>query len=424
MGTTIEWYDFFIFTTATGLILGKLFFPEFSSSAGVLASFATLWVGYVGRPLGGLLFGHIGDRIGRKRALVATLLIMGTCTTAIGLLPTYTQIGVAAPLLLALLRVLQGVALGGEWGGAVLIASESAPKNRRVSFGNFAQQGTPTGAMLSTLVFIPVAALPDAAFATWGWRVPFLLSAVLVVIGLVVRLRVDDPPEFEEVRRKKQLAKVPIAEVFRVSPGIVFLGIGACAVGIGMSGMKNPFLLSWTTTELGMERSTMLNVLLVTTIVQFITQPIAAHLARRFGALKIIVGSLIATLVVLVPTFMLVGSTITVAVGVGMGLFIMTQSGYYAILAGFMCGAFPVRVRYTGISMAYQLAGTVFGTIPVVAQLVLTTSGTVWASVGFYAGIVVLCLWCVLAVARRHTDRDTPAHGRVHDTSAVHAPAN
>ncbi|MGH3589215.1 MAG: MFS transporter, partial [Pseudonocardia sp.] len=227
VGTTIEWYDFFVFTTATGLIFGKIFFPELAAGAGALASFATLWVGYIGRPLGGVLFGHVGDRLGRKKALFTTLLIMGLSTVAIGFLPTYEQVGMAAPVLLALLRVLQGVALGGEWGGAVLIASESAPKDRKISFGNFAQQGTPTGAMLSTAVFIPLTALPEESFASWGWRVPFLLSAILVIVGLVIRLRIADPPEFEEARKAKRLAKVPVVEVFRGYTGLIALAVGA-----------------------------------------------------------------------------------------------------------------------------------------------------------------------------------------------------
>lgn len=401
VGTTIEWYDFFIFTTASGLIFGKLFFPELNPAAGALASFATLWVGYVGRPLGGLLFGHVGDRVGRKTALIITLLLMGAGTTAIGLLPTFHQIGIAAPVLLAALRLGQGIALGGEWGGAVLIASESAPKGRRISFGNFAQQGTPAGAMLSTLAFIPVAALPASSFESWGWRLPFLFSALLVLVGLVVRLKIEDPPEFERARERKELTKVPAVEVFRISAGTVFLGIGACAVGIGMSGMKNPFILSWATMDLGIARSTMLNILLVTTVVQFVTQPLAAHYARRFGAPRVMVGSLVATVLVLVPCFALLGTAVPVLAGVGLCILMMTQSGYYAILAGFMAEAFPVRVRYTGISLAYQLAGTVFGAIPIVAQLLLTLTEAVWASVAFYGAIVLISTVSVIAISRR-----------------------
>jgi len=276
-----------------------------------------------------------------------------------------------------------------------------------VSFGNFAQQGTPAGAMLSTLAFIPVAALPASSFESWGWRLPFLFSAILVVVGLVVRLKIEDPPEFERARERKELAKVPAAEVFRISAGTVFLGIGACAVGIGMSGMKNPFVLSWATVDLGIARSTMLNILLVTTVVQFVTQPVAAHYARRFGALQVMVGSLVATMLVLVPCFALMGTALPILAGLGLGVLMMTQSGYYAILAGFMAEVFPVRVRYTGISLSYQLAGTVFGAIPIVAQLLLTLTAAVWASVAFYGVIVLISIASVIAIVRR--ERKAPS---------------
>lgn len=411
IGTTIEWYDFFVFTTASGLIFGKIFFPAVSPGTGVLASFAALWVGYIGRPLGGILFGHVGDRLGRKNALITTLLGMGVCTVAIGLLPTYQQVGIMAPVLLALLRILQGVALGGEWGGAVLIASESAPKDRKISFGNFAQQGTPTGALLSTVVFIPVATLPAASFASWGWRIPFLLSAVLVVVGVFVRMTVTDPPEFEEARRKKQLAKVPVVETFRGSTGLVILGVGACAVGVGMSGMKNPFALSWLTSVKHMHSATVLNILTVAAIVQFVVQPIAAHWARRYGTGKIIVGSLIATVVTLPLVFWLMSTGQALPAAIGMCVFMATQSGYYAILAGFISatGLFPARVRYTGISLSYQVAGSVFGAIPLVAQLLLAKAGGIWAAVAFYGLIILLSIACVLAIMARQRRTTEPA---------------
>lgn len=409
VGTTIEWYDFFVFTTAAGLVFGKVFFPELSPGVGALASFATLWVGYFGRPLGGLLFGHIGDRLGRKKALIATLVMMGCCTTAIGVLPTAQQIGAVAPVILALLRIVQGIALGGEWGGAVLIASESAPKERSVSFGNFAQQGTPAGSILSTLAFILVATLPAPSFVSWGWRLPFLFSAVLVAVGLFVRLRVEDPPEFAEARRKNQLAKVPALDLIRGSTGILVLGVGVCAVGVGMSGMKNPFLLSWTTGQLHVGRSTMLNILLWVTVVQFVAQPVAAWLSTRIGVRKVMVGSLLATLVLLGPIFLSIGTGVPGLVALGFIVFMMVQSGYYAVLAGFLStSAFPVRVRYTGISLSYQLAGSIFGAIPVCAQLLLNATGSVWLPVVFYAAIVALTLGCVVALARPGARTEEP----------------
>ncbi|MFI9781636.1 MFS transporter [Streptomyces sp. NPDC051956] len=419
IGTTIEWYDFFVFTTASGLVFGKIFFPELASGAGALASFATLWVGYIARPLGGVVFGHIGDRFGRRKALIITLLGMGCSTVAIGLLPTYQQAGLLAPAVLALLRIVQGVALGGEWGGAVLIASESAPKEHRVSFGNFAQQGAPAGSMLSTLVFIPVAAMPSHSFETWGWRLPFLFSALLVVVGLVIRIKLDEPPEFEEVRRTRQVAKVPVVEVFRGSTGLLVLAVGVCAVGVGMSGMKNPFALSWLTGGLGIPRTTVLNILLLTTAVQFLVQPVAAHWAWKYGALRIMTGSLVATAVTMPVAFAMMDTGSVPLVAVGFCVFMATQSGYYAVLAGFLSdGLFPARIRYTGISLSYQLSATVFGGIPFVAQLLLDRSGGIWASVAFYLSIVLLATGCAPAIARRQRHR-APSGTPVTSTTAT-----
>ncbi|WP_413797111.1 MFS transporter [Streptomyces iranensis] len=401
VGTAIEWYDFFVFTTASGLVFGKIFFPKLDSGAGALAAFATLWVGYIGRPLGGVVFGHIGDRFGRKKALITTLLGMGCSTVAVGLLPTYQQVGFMAPALLALLRIVQGVALGGEWGGAVLIASESAPKNRRISFGNFAQQGTPAGSILATLVFIPVAAMPASSFESWGWRVPFLLSAILVIVGLVIRMKLEEPPDFEEVRRTNQVAKVPVVDVLRGSAGLLVLAVGACAVGVGMSGMKNPFALAWLTSGVGIGRTTVLDILLMATVVQFLVQPLAAHWARRFGTQRIMLGSLLLTVVTMPVVFAMMDTGTVPLVAVGFCLFMGTQSGYYAVLAGFVSDLFPARVRYTGISLAYQLAASVFGAIPVIAQLMLNKAGGIWAAVAFYSLIVLLATGCLLAIARR-----------------------
>ncbi|WP_240690582.1 MULTISPECIES: MFS transporter [unclassified Amycolatopsis] len=212
-GTAIEWYDFYLYGTASALVFGKLFFPELNPATGVLAAFGTFWVGFLARPLGGIVFGHLGDRVGRKNTLVVTLLLMGFATFAVGLLPTYAKIGIAAPLLLVALRAVQGVAVGGEWGGAVVLAAENAPAGRGSYFAMFAQQGSPAGSILSTVVFLAVSALPDEQFLTWGWRVPFLLSGVLVALGLLIRLKVEEPAEFVRAKAKAAVAKVPLVEV-------------------------------------------------------------------------------------------------------------------------------------------------------------------------------------------------------------------
>nr|WP_196250520.1 MFS transporter [Rhodococcus fascians] len=232
IGTAIEWYDFFIFGSAAALVFGKVFFPGIAPGAALLASFATLWVGFLARPLGGMIFGHYGDKLGRRNVLVITLVMMGVATTCIGLLPTYEQIGILAPILLVVLRAVQGVAVGGEWGGAVLMATENAPTKRKALAGAWVQQGNPTGSILATVAFLIVGTLLDEQFFSWGWRIPFLVSIVLVICGLVIRLKVEESHEFVEAKKSQDVVARPVLEVFRRAPLILFLGIIASIMGI------------------------------------------------------------------------------------------------------------------------------------------------------------------------------------------------
>ncbi|WP_320777416.1 MFS transporter [Streptomyces sp. CRN 30] len=409
IGTAVEWYDFYIYGTATALVFGKLFFPTADSAAGTLAAFATFWVGFLARPLGGLVFGHIGDRVGRKNVLVATLVLMGTATTLIGLLPTYATIGVTAPILLVLLRAVQGIAVGGEWGGAVLMATENTERGRRGLAGMWVQQGSPAGSILASLVFIAVGHLPDDAFMSWGWRVPFLLSALLVVIGLVIRLRVTESTEFEKARRREDTAapRIPVVELFRTSRVLVLLGVGASAMGISAAYFTNTFVLSWATTDLGVHRQTMLDILLVLAVAQFLWQPLAALLAQRVGTVRLMAGALVANIAVAVPMFLLIATRDSTLIGVGLALGVVTGSTYYALLAGFLAQAFPVKVRYTGVSLAYQLCSTVIGgSTPLVAQWLLDLGGGHWPVVGYYVTLLLLTTVCVLALARQRARRE------------------
>ncbi|MER7011988.1 MFS transporter [Saccharopolyspora sp. NPDC000359] len=400
VGTTIEWYDFYIYGTASALVFGKLFFPDASPAAGVLASFATFWVGFLARPLGGIVFGHFGDRLGRKGTLITTLLMMGVATFLIGVLPTHAQIGVAAPFLLALLRAVQGIAVGGEWGGAVLMAAESAPKGRASFFAMLVQQGSPAGAVLATLVFLAAGSLDDAAFAAWGWRVPFLLSGLLVVVGLVIRMKVEESGEFERVKDSGDVVRLPIAEVLRTAWRSVLLGIGASIMGISAAYFTNTFVLSWTTNELGMDRQTMLYVLLGTSVVQFAWQPLAALISERVGETRFMVCSLLVQVAVAVPMFLLISTAQPGLVFLGIAMAVIAGSGYYAVLAGFLARAFSSRVRYTGISLSYQLCSTLIGgTTPLVAQFLLTSGGSIWPVVGFYAVLLLVTTGCVVALA-------------------------
>ncbi len=231
IGTTIEWYDFYIYGLAAALVFGKVFFPaDMDPGLATLLSFVTLWSGFIARPLGGIIFGHLGDRIGRKTTLVITLIMMGIATTCIGLLPVYTQIGIWAPISLVALRIVQGIAVGGEWGGAILIASESAPKGKGILYAAFAQQGSPTGNLLATLAFFALSALPASDFILWGWRAPFLLSAVLVIVGMVIRLKLEESEDMKRVLAQKRTVKLPLAEVLGKHWKIVLLGAGVLPI--------------------------------------------------------------------------------------------------------------------------------------------------------------------------------------------------
>ena len=402
IGTTIEWYDFYIYSTASALVLGSLFFPGGSSGTGVLASFATLWVGFLARPIGGILFGHLGDRIGRKKTLVTTLLLMGGATTLIGLLPTYESIGLSSTILLVVLRMLQGIAVGGEWGGAVLIASENAPRGRGLSFGAFAQQGSPAGSILATLSFALLTQLPDGAFESWGWRLPFLLSAVLSLVGLAIRLSVQESPEFVRMRERKETARVPLGEVLRSHRGTLVLGVLASSIGIAATYFITTFILSWATGDLGMDRTTMLNVLLVYSVVMFVVQPLGVLLAERFGT-----GRTVATLLslnfFLVPVmYALVSTKSAIAAGFGISLLGVTGAMNYAILAGLLAQAFPARVRYTGLSLSYQLCSALIGgTAPMIGAWLFDMSGSIASVAAYQMLLVVVSLVASLAVLAR-----------------------
>lgn len=271
IGTMIEWYDFYIYATAAALVFGALFFPSDDSLFSTMAAFGTFAVGFFARPLGGIIFGHVGDRIGRKKSLVITLLMMGIVTVCIGLLPTYAQIGAAAPVLLILLRIVQGIAVGGEWGGAVLMAGEHAPKGRRNFFASFAQLGSPAGLILSLLAFGAVTRLPEEALMSWGWRVPFLASALLLLVGLAIRLGVNESPEFMASREQAEKARckeqAPALEVLRTAWRPLLLCIGANTLGIAGVYFTNTFMISYTTQQLHLERSLILECLFFVAII-------------------------------------------------------------------------------------------------------------------------------------------------------------
>ncbi|MCS3844602.1 MFS family permease [Microbacterium sp. AK031] len=304
VGTAIEWYDFYIFGTAAALVFGRVFYPDVAPGAALLASFTTFWVGFLMRPVGGLVFGHFGDKLGRKNVLVITLVLMGVATTLIGLLPTFAQIGMLAPILLVVLRGLQGFAVGGEWGGAVLLSTENARPEKKGLAGAWVQQGSPAGSILATLMFLLVGLLPDEQFISWGWRIPFLVSAILVAVGLVIRLKVEESPDFVAAKQKQEVVSAPVLVALRTAPIFIGLGVLASVMGISNAYFSNTFLLSWTTGSLGLDRQLMLNILLGMAVLQFIWQPIAAKIAERFGIARVMLTGLVFSVLLTVPYFL------------------------------------------------------------------------------------------------------------------------
>ncbi len=366
VGTMIEWYDFYIYATAAALVFGKLFFPSADGFYGTLASLGTFAVGFFARPLGGALFGHIGDRIGRKKSLVITMLMMGVVTILIGLLPTYERIGIWAPVLLVLLRVVQGIAVGGEWGGAVLMAGEHSPdRNKRAFFASFAQLGSPAGLILSTVMFKIMTGMGDDVFLSWGWRVPFLFSAALLVVGFIIRLSVNESPDFlaeQEAKAKQARAeRTPLLEVLTSAPGLLVLAVGANVLGIAGFYFTNTFMIAYTTQYLHFSRAVILDCLLLVSIMQFFITPLSAWIGYRIGNVRFLVITSFISLFTPYVMFTLVDKGTLTAITLGVGVAVLFMSAFYAVIAGYVSDCFPTRVRYTGISMAYQLSGAIFG---------------------------------------------------------------
>lgn len=411
VGTMIEWYDFYIYATAAALVFGKLFFPSASGFYGTLAAFGTFAVGFFARPLGGAIFGHIGDKIGRKKSLVITLVMMGTVTVLIGLLPTHDSIGVWAPVLLILLRIVQGIAVGGEWGGAVLMAGEHSPdKSKRTFFASFAQLGSPAGLILSMLMFKLVTGLDDEAFLNWGWRVPFLFSAVLLVVGFVIRLSVNESPDFvaeqaAQATRAKSASlqpskpqQAPLAQVLRGAPGLLAMAVGANVLGIAGFYFTNTFMIAYTTQYVGLNRAVILDCLLLVSIMQFFITPLSAYIASRVGNLRFLGVMAFVSIFTPYAMFNLVDQGSLTSITLGVGVAVLFMGAYYAVIAGYVSDSFPTSIRYTGISMAYQLSGAIFGGLTPLLGTVLAENfkGQWWPLALLFSAISLLSLVSVL----------------------------
>jgi MFS family permease len=396
IGTTIEWYDFYIFATGASLLFGQIFFPpgnRFLATLGALGAFA---VGFFARPLGALVFGSLGDRIGRRNVLVMTLLLMGTSTVLIGLLPTYRQAGVLAPILLVLLRVAQGIAVGGEWGGAVLIASEHSPAGRKTLFAALPQMGSPAGMILSILVFRAITALPQDALMQWGWRLPFLASAALMIVGLLIRHGVNETPEFEEARKTAPRSNAAL-RVIRQMPGRLLLAAGANTLGISAVYFGVVFMLTYTTQYLHLPRTMILDCVFVATVTQFCVSPIGAWLADRVGTGRVLLVTSLSTVVTAYVLYALVNVGTMQAILIGMCVNVVFGATFYAAISGFCASLFPTDVRYSAVSIAYQGCGAIAGGLtPLLGTVLAEWFPGNWVPLATaYAGAALISAVCV-----------------------------
>lgn len=419
IGTTIEWYDFLLYGTAAALVFNQLFFPSFDPLVGSLLAFATFGVGFFARPLGGIVFGHFGDKIGRKSMLVLTMLIMGVATFLVGLLPTYEAIGIWAPVLLVALRFLQGFAVGGEWGGAVLMTIEHSRPDRRGFNGSWPQMGAPTGLMLSTVVFALFAMLPEDQFLSWGWRIPFLLSIVLIGVGLFIRLRIMETPAFAKVKETRTEAPAPIIQVFRDHPKNVLLAAGSGLAAHGMLYLLTVFVLSYATTELGLPRNVVLTGVVIATAISLVTIPAYGALSDRIGRRPVYMGGALALLLFAFPFYWLVdtGSVVLLWLAFVLGVSVF-HSAIFGPQAAFFSELFGTSTRYTGASLGYQLSSVLGGGLaPFIATALLAASGGLTLVALYSAGLALISLVSVyLATETYKTDileeRQTTGEGR------------
>ena len=427
--STLEWYDFFIYGTAAALVFNKVFFPEVSPIVGTIAAFATFGVGFLFRPLGGIIFGHYGDRLGRKAMLVVAMLVMGVATFLIGLIPSYAQIGIAAPVILLMLRAVQGIAVGGQYGGAMLIVTENAPPHRRGFFGSFAQVGPSLAVILSNLVFlVVVASMSTEALQSWGWRIPFLLSAIVVALGLYIQITIEDSDEFKQLQARAAEQKSadvpvrprsPIVTALREHPREVLQAAGMILVVQVYYYIVTVFLVSFATAE-GVSKSTALWVVLISSAVTVASIPMFALVSDKVGRKRVLLIAAVATTASAFPFVLLLGTGSIVLMLFAALLPGITLGALYGPMAAFYYEMFPAEVRYSGASLGYQLGAVLGGGFaPLIATSLFAWTGTV-LSVGAYVTVAgVLSIWAIASSRETYRPATTSRSEETVDVSSI-----
>ncbi len=401
IGSAIEFYDFILYATAASLVFNKVFFVNQSPAVALFASFATLAVGYLARPLGGIIFGHYGDKLGRKGVLITSMVMMGVASTIIGLLPPTAQVGVIAPIALITLRVIQGLAVGGEWGGAMLMALEHAPKERRGFAASFANMGGPAGAVLATLAVSAVSTLPTEQFLAWGWRIPFIASLGLVAIGLVIRLKVTESPLFLALEGKAAEKKIPLLQVLTKYPKSVLMGTLVGMSSYTVQGIMTVWAISYVVEEAGMDRTAVLNIKAVGATLTIVAVWFAARYSDKLGRRPVMMFGIIAGAVLALPIMWMLqlGELWLFAIALFLANGVI-QGTIFGPFGAFTAELFPTRIRYTGASLVYQLSSTLgAGFTPmIVTGLVLLGGGSLWIAGAVWAGVFIVAALAMRSV--------------------------
>lgn len=410
IGTTIEWYDYFIYGSAAVLVFAPQFFPSIDPVAGLLASFATFAVGFVARPIGGIVMGHFGDRIGRKSMLILSMMLMGFSTMAIGLLPNYQTIGVFAPVMLVVLRLVQGFGVGGEWGGAVLMTVEHAPPRRRTFYGSLPQMGLPIGIILSNLIFIVVLNMISAdAFQAWGWRIPFLLSAALIAVGFVIRLRVTESPSFARLRQDRAVRRAPLKEVLRGHSGALMQGTLASIAAPALGYLVLVYMLAYGTSVLGLAQQTMLWLIIGGAAVWTVVIGVSAQLADRVGQRAIFTFGAVLVVVSAFPFYWLVDTGEPALILVAFTIATTAIGAMAGPQAALVAGLFPAGIRYSGASTAYQIGSVLGGALaPLIATALYAATGSSMPIALYMMGLGLISVIAILTLRQPSTSLSEP----------------